>query len=128
MARGRSRQRQRGWDRDAGTATAEFAVVMPAVVLLIVLLAGAAAVGFSQLRAFDAARSAAREIARGEPQAAVVSEAKKHAGDSSSVRVRADGGYSVVTVTIELPAAIFFLDTVDADSTARFEGDRGGPS
>ncbi|HJF77352.1 MAG TPA: pilus assembly protein [Brevibacterium linens] len=111
-----------------GTATAEFAVVMPAVVLLIVLLTGAAAVGFSQLRAFDAARSAAREIARGEPQAAVVSEAKKHAGDSSTVCVRADGGYSVVTVTIELPAAIFFLDTVDANATARFEGDRSGPS
>ena len=128
MARGGSRQQQRGRDRDAGTATAEFAVVMPAVVLLIVLLTGAAAVGFSQLRAFDAARSAAREIARGEPRAAVVSEAKKHAGESSSVRVRADGGYSVVTVTIELPAAIFFLDAVDAHATARFEGDRSGPS
>lgn len=128
MARGGSRQRQRGRDRDAGTATAEFAVVMPAVVLLIVLLTGAAAVGFSQLRAFDAARSAAREIARGEPRAAVVSEAKKHAGESSSVRVRADGGYSVVTVTIELPAAIFFLDAIDAHATARFEGDRSGPS
>ncbi|MGO3023695.1 MAG: TadE family type IV pilus minor pilin [Brevibacterium sp.] len=128
MARGRSRQRQRDWDRDSGTATAEFAVVMPAVVLLIVLLTGAAAVGFSQLRAFDAARSAAREIARGEPRAAVVSEAKKHAGESSSVGVRADGGYSVVTVTIDLPAAIFFLDAVDAHATARVEGDRSGRS
>ena len=128
MARGRSRQRQRGKDRDLGTATAEFAVVMPAVVLLIVLLTGAAAVGFSQLRAFDAARSAAREIARGEPQASVVDEARKHAGVSSTVTVRAVGGYSIVTVTISLPAAIFFLDTVDASATARYEGDRGGPS
>lgn len=51
--------------RDAGTATAEFAVVMPAIVLLIVVLAGAAAVGFSQLRAFDAARSAARRSPAG---------------------------------------------------------------
>jgi Flp pilus assembly protein TadG len=126
MERGRSRDRQVDQRRDAGTATAEFAVVMPAIVLLVVLLTGAAAVGFSQLRAFDAARSAAREIARGESQAAVVAEAKKHAGDASSVAVRADGGYSVVTVTIRLPAAIFFLDTVDAAATARYEGDRGG--
>ncbi|UVI37029.1 TadE family protein [Brevibacterium spongiae] len=111
-----------------GTATAEFAVVLPAIVLLVVVLTGAAAIGFSQLRAFDAARSAAREIARGEPQAAVIAEARKHAGDSSRVTVRADGGYSVVTVAIALPDAIFFLDEVDADATARYEGDRGGPS
>jgi Flp pilus assembly protein TadG len=128
MERGRSRRRQTAPRQDAGTATAEFAVVLPAIVLLVVVLAGAAAIGFSQLRAFDAARSAAREIARGEPQAAVVAEAKKHAGKASSVAVRADGGYSVVTVTIRLPDAIFFLDTVDADATARYEGDRGGAS
>ncbi|MGO1262289.1 TadE family protein [Brevibacterium aurantiacum] len=111
-----------------GTATAEFAVVMPAIVLLIVVLAGAAAVGFSQLRAFDAARSAAREIARGEPQAAVVTEAKKHAGQASEVLVRSEGGYSTVTVTIELPAAIIFLNEVEAAATARTEGDRSSTS
>ncbi|MGO2859906.1 MAG: TadE family type IV pilus minor pilin [Brevibacterium sp.] len=121
----RSRGRAEARDADAGTATAEFAVVMPAIVLLVIMLTGAAAVGFSQLRAFDAARSAAREIARGEPQAAVVDEAQKHAGDAAKVRVRADGGYSTVTVTIRLPAAIIFIDTVEANATARMEGQRG---
>lgn len=117
----------RGHD-DAGTATAEFAVVLPALVLLVVVLAGAAAVGFSQLRAFDAARSAAREIARGEPRAAVVDEAKKHAGTSSRITVGSDGGYATVTVTIALPDAIFFLDEVSAEATARSEGGRGDGS
>ena len=116
--------RRRKQHRDAGTATAEFAVVMPAIVLLIIVLTGAAAVGFSQLRAFDAARSAAREIARGEPQAAVVTEAKKHAGQASEVLVRSEGGYSTVTVTIELPTAIIFLNEVEAEATARTEGNR----
>lgn len=128
MTRGRSRRHHDSHGRDAGTATAEFAVVLPAIVLLIVVLAGAAAIGLSQLRTFDAARSAAREIARGEAEAAVIAEAQKHAGESSTVAVRADGGYSVVTVTIRLPAAIFFLDTVAADATARYEGDRSGAS
>lgn len=118
---GPRRQKQH---RDAGTATAEFAVVLPAVVLLIIVLTGAAAVGFSQLRAFDAARSAAREIARGEPQAAVVTEAKKHAGKASAVLVRSESGYSTVTVTIELPAAIIFINEVEASATARTEGSR----
>ena len=117
-SRGRKRH------QDAGTATAEFAVVMPAIVLLVIVLTGAAAVGFSQLRAFDAARSAAREIARGEPAAAVITEAKKHAGDASDVLVRSAGGYSTVTVTIELPTAVIFIDEVEAAATARTEGSR----
>lgn len=128
MDRASFREPGRSNDSDTGTATAEFAVVMPAIVLLVIMLTGAAAVGFSQLRAFDAARSAAREIARGEPQAAVIDEAKKHAGDASSVTVRSDGGYSQVTVTIRLPAAIVFVDEVEAAATARYEGDRGGDS
>ncbi|MCT1549468.1 TadE family type IV pilus minor pilin [Brevibacterium casei] len=114
--------------RDRGTATAEFAVVLPALVLLVVVLAGAAAIGFTQLRAFDAARSAAREIARGEPHAVVVDEAKKHAGRASTVRVGSDGGYATVTVTVRLPDAIFFLDEVEAAATARTEGGRPGGS
>lgn len=110
--------------RDVGAATAEFAVVMPAIVLLVIVLTGAAAVGLTQLRAFDAARSAAREIARGEAPAAVVTEAKKHAGDASDVLVRTAGGYSTVTITIQLPAAIIFIDEVEAAATARTEGNR----
>lgn len=128
MDRASFREPGRSKDSDTGTATAEFAVVMPAIVLLVIMLTGAAAVGFSQLRAFDAARSAAREIARGEPQAAVIDEAKKHAGGASSVTVRSDGGYSQVTVTIRLPAAIVFVDEVEAAATARYEGDRGRDS
>lgn len=120
----RSREHDGAEPGDRGTATAEFAVVLPALVLLIVVLVGAAGIGFSQLRAFDAARSAAREIARGEPRAAVVDEAKKHAGKAATVRVGTDGGYAKVTVTIRLPEAIFFLDEVEAAATARTEGGR----
>lgn len=114
--------RRRG--HDEGTATAEFAVVMPAVVFLLVVLTGAAAIGFTQLRAFDAARSAAREIARGEPPAAVIAEAKKHAGEASDVVISREGGYSTVRVSIRLPSLIVFMDEVDAAAIARTEGDR----
>lgn len=60
----RTREHDGAEPGDRGTATAEFAVVLPALVLLIVVLVGAAGIGFAQLRAFDAARSAAREIAQ----------------------------------------------------------------
>lgn len=127
MSTGCSRERRplrRSGHRDAGTATAEFAVVMPAVVFLIIVLTGAAAIGFAQLRAFDAARSAARELARGEQQTAVTTEAKKHAGQDSDVLIRDAHGYSTVTVTIRLPEMIVFMDEVEASATARNEGGR----
>ncbi|RBP63388.1 hypothetical protein DFO66_11011 [Brevibacterium sanguinis] len=99
-------------------------MVMPAVVFLLIVLTGAAAIGLTQLRAFDAARSAAREIARGEPPAAVVAEAKKHAGESSDVVISGEGGYSTVRVTIRLPSVIVVLDEVEAAAVARTEGGR----
>lgn len=111
---------------DEGAAAAEFAAVMPAVVLLIVILAGAAAIGLAQLRAHEAARSAARELARGEPESAVIEEAHKHAGEHSRITIGSDGGYSTVTVTIALPEAIVVLDEVAAEATARTEGSRSG--
>lgn len=120
-----SRGREDDRRSDRGTATAEFAVVLPALVLLVVVLVGAAAVGTAQLRAYDAARSAAREIARGEPRALVVDEAKKRAGSSSSVRIGSVGGYATVTVTIGMPEAVFFLRQVEAEATARTEGSGG---
>lgn len=42
--------------------------------------------------------------------------------------MRSEGGYSTVTVTIELPAAIIFLNEVEAAATARTEGDRSSTS
>ena len=52
---------------DSGTATAELAVVLPAVVLLAVLGVWSVLVGAAQLRCTDAAGVGARALARGEP-------------------------------------------------------------
>ncbi|MFT3797045.1 TadE/TadG family type IV pilus assembly protein [Microbacterium sp.] len=51
---------------DAGTATAEFAVVVPAVILVIVLTAGTLVAAGRQVRLEHAVAQAARLAARGE--------------------------------------------------------------
>ena len=56
--------RRRG---EHGSATAELAVLMPGLVLLMTLIVGVAQVGAAHLRCQDAARAAARLAARGEP-------------------------------------------------------------
>jgi hypothetical protein len=53
--------------RERGSVTAEFAVALPAVVLVLGLALGALAVGSQSVRLQDAAGLAARALARGEP-------------------------------------------------------------
>lgn len=52
--------------REAGMVTAEFAVALPAFIIVIALLAGVAQVGANRVRACDLARQAARAASIGE--------------------------------------------------------------
>jgi len=95
---------------DRGSVTAEFAVVLPAVVLVLVL--GAAVLGACgrQVRLQDAAADAARLVARGEPvsraSAAVgaavagASTAVNHRDDLVCVQASAPAGVPLVPVTL----------------------------
>lgn len=82
--------------------TAETAVVLP--VLLLVLLCAVAAVTVvgAQLRCVDAAREGARAAARGEPDAVVAELAGRVAPEGADTAVRADGDRVRVTVSVEL--------------------------
>lgn len=123
MTRPVCEERRRRITCDRGAATAEFAMVLPALVLLLALFAGAATVGMTQLRAYDAARAAAREAARGEPQHTVVAEAEKRAGAGSKATIRTEGGYTQVAVVIGLPQPVsMILKQVESSATARTEG------
>ena len=57
---------RRGLGDDRGSVVAEFAVALPAVVLVLVLGAGALSAGARHVRLQDAAADAARLVARGE--------------------------------------------------------------
>lgn len=87
--------------RDRGSVTAELALALPAVTMLLatVLVLGSAAIG--QLRCADAARAGARAAALGEPAAQVAAVAAHLAGDGAIVAVDRDGGW--VTVTVSSP-------------------------
>jgi hypothetical protein len=84
--------------RDRGMATAELAVALPAVVL--VILAGMTAVSAvtAQLRCVDAAREGARAAARGE-SGAVVRQAVVSAGPAGA-GLAVGGDDRTVTVTV----------------------------
>lgn len=92
------RRGDRGPGKARGAVTAEFAVALPAVVLLLTMLLAGVAAGVTQLRLEEAARAGARALARGESAAAVEGIVRTLAGASATTAVAADGEWLSVTV------------------------------
>jgi Flp pilus assembly protein TadG len=82
----------------SGAVTAEFAVALPGVLLLLALLLAGAAAGVTQLRLEEAARAGARALARGESPAAVEGIVRMLAGASATAAVAEEGEWLSVTV------------------------------
>jgi len=84
--------------RDAGMVTAELAAGLPAVALVLVSGVGAIGVGIDQVRCVDAARLAARALARGDPPGVAGRLVAATAPPGAKVAVTSGG--KVVTVTV----------------------------
>lgn len=77
--------------------SAELAVAIPALLLVLAMALGVVRLGIEQVRCVDAARAGARLLARGEPAGAAVAEAQRLAPGS---QVSAAAGGSRVTVVV----------------------------
>ena len=85
--------------RDAGMVTAETAVLLPVLVVVLAAAVFVLACVAAQLQCVDAARSAARVAARGEPAAVVTGTAERLAPDGARVAV-GPGGSVAGTATV----------------------------
>lgn len=90
-------------------APAEFAVAMPAVLLVLALSLSALAAGLDQIRCVDAARAAARLLARGETDGAARRAGEALAPGGSELVVSADATLVRVRVTAPAPWALQWL-------------------
>ena len=88
--------------RDGGMATAELAVVLPTLVLVIAASLTMVSVVLAQVRCVDAAREAARAAARGESREVVQSAAVRAA--PSAAKVEVGGSREEVRVTVSARA------------------------
>lgn len=86
--------------RERGTTTAETAVVLPALCLVLLLSLWSVAAVTEQLRCVDAARTAARALARGESAAAATAAARDGAPAGAVVTVVRSSGLVRVEVTV----------------------------
>lgn len=115
-------------ETDRGAVTAEFAVALPAVLLLLALLLAGSAAGITQLRLEEAARAGARALARGDGHAAVDGIVRRLAGDAASVLVAEDAEWINVTVSAQVVGPLGSLIPWRLSATASARGEAPRPS
>ncbi len=106
--------------RDRGSATAELAVALPALVLLLLFALGAVDAVLARMQCVDAARDAALEAARGGDGMAT---GRARAPHGAVVSVAADGQTVRVRIRLEVRPLGAHLPgvTVSADAVADVE-------
>lgn len=95
-----------------GAVTAELALGIPLLLAVVVALVWLLAVGAGQVRVVDAAREAARSLARGDDPASAVARAEEVAGDQATVTVVSTGPEVRVLVTRRLDGPGGLLDAL----------------
>jgi len=93
---------------DGGSATAEIAIALPALMIVLAAVLSAGQVMAAQLRCVAAARAAARLAARGEPSVRSVAEGERLGPVGSEVVVGATGEVVTVRVSavVRLPGGV----------------------
>ncbi len=98
-------------------------MALPALVLVLAVCLAALDLGVTQVRCVDAARTAARLVARGEPEAEAVAEARRAGPPGADVRVSVSGSRVAVEVVGPVPTLLapLGLGAPTATAVARLE-------
>src|SRR4051794_14136907 len=101
---GRGEGAATGLTGDAGMVTAELAVALPTVVVVLLVAVSALVAVATQLRCTDAAATAARLVARGETTSVARGAAREVAGARARVEIARSPGS--VTVVVRAPTGV----------------------
>jgi hypothetical protein len=107
--------------RDRGMVTAELAVAVPVVVVVLALGLSAIRLGIDEVRCVDAARLAARALARGDSEGSARALAASAAPPGAAVVVAASGAGVSATVSASRDLAGWRMLTVRGSATAAKE-------
>ncbi|GAA3605156.1 hypothetical protein GCM10022199_06290 [Marihabitans asiaticum] len=107
--------------------TAELAVAVPAVVLVLSLCLTGVGLGVDHLQCADAARIGARELARAEDPERVARDTARAAPPGAAIAWDHHGDLVEVTVRVGTPAlaGVLGVDSLSCSSAARVESSPG---
>ncbi len=111
-------RRERAVGSQRGSVTAEVAVVLPALVVLLALLLATAHVGTVQLRLEEAARAGAREVMRGESSASVQQTVRRLAGDNATAHIASAGEWTTIEVRARVEGPLVELMDLELHASA----------
>jgi Flp pilus assembly protein TadG len=104
--------------RARGSVTAEFAVALPVVTLMLAAVLAAGSAGVAKLRCIDAARSAARLAARHEPVPVTLTAARSAGPQGAVVSLSTAGGFARVQVSARVRLPLPGRPTVELGATS----------
>ena len=104
-----------------GSSTAEIAVLLPAVALLLTVVAAAGMLGGEQVRIQQAASASARELARGTDAGEAIATALRIGGADLHVSLGSGAGYEKVFVTSGVTLPLLGEIRLTAEASARKE-------
>lgn len=105
-------------DGERGAVTAELALALPAVMLVVAVLLVTGAATSAQMRCADGARAGARLAALGQGDAEVTAVARRLAGDGAQVRVQRTPPWVTVEVASDVPGSWFTAGAVGLAASA----------
>jgi hypothetical protein len=113
---------------ERGTVTAEAALVLPLIATFCLALVWMITVGIAQVRVVDAARDAARSLARGDDRDTAAALARRAAPDGSQVTFAESGTTATATVSARVSAPRWLLvplpsASVNSSATVEVESD-----
>lgn len=113
--------------RDRGAATAELVAVLPGLVGVVLAMVWLLSLGIAQARTVDAAREAARALARGDDPAAAIQRGQQVGPTGTSIAITHEGSQVRATASVEvhgpggllgfIPGAHLHADAVAAEES-----------
>lgn len=102
-----------------GSVTAEFAVILPVVVLVIAMLVNVIVIGMHQSNLHQAAAVAARQLARGEAPGEINSTVTNMTSATTSVATSSSGQWATIELTSPVPGPLGFIPSIELTAQAK---------
>lgn len=110
-----------GLKDDRGSSTAELAVLLPGIALMLSLTLGVGVLGMQQIRVQQAASAVARELARGEEPAQARATGSRLAGGKARFSISTGGSLAEVKVSRILQVPLIGTVTLRGEAHASWE-------
>ena len=102
-----------------GSVTAEFAVILPVVVLVIAMVINVVVMGMHQSKLHQAASSAARQLARGESPATVQTAVTEMTSTHTHVASSVSENWATIELTSPVPGPLGLIPTMELTAEAK---------